>query len=615
MDAFWKFAKQMLVMRGHLVLGAFFALISAGGVGAGVIAMRPILDILLEPGNQGLQEIARRYIDTGEFFGIIQPQWVELLPASSFDSIVLIMVSLGALSIVGAFANFMHQYMALTVVHTSVARIRRLAFGQVLELPLKTIVAEGPTDAISRIVNDTEALSAGFVAMLSKAVAHITKGIVALFVAFLTNWQLAIVALLVMPILATVIRKLGKRIRKASGKVLSSKADLYRASTEALQGLRVVKVHTTERYETGRFSRINKEVLRQQLKIRTARALAGPVAELVTMFALGGLTIVAAKLIIDGSLDKSEFMTVLVALALAGASIKPMSGLVNDIQQSGAAADRLDRLLGSDPEPGHEARLPKLARHHDSIVFDHVSVIYPGATNPAISDISLTIKHGETVAFVGPNGCGKTTLLSLIPRLFDPDEGRMLIDGTDLSRVRVRSLRKQIGVVTQEVVLFKGTIADNISYGSRHASREQIEQAASDARAMEFINELEDGLDTQVGEQGLTMSGGQRQRLAIARAILRDPAILILDEATSMIDARSEKLIGEALDTFCHDRTSLIVAHRLSTVLGADRIVVLDEGKVVGMGTHDELMESCSIYEQLARHQLMDSSRAQQEDA
>lgn len=615
MDSFWKFAKQMLTMRVHLVLGAFFAIISAGGVGAGIVAMRPILDILLEPGDNGLRAIGQQYLEDDEFFGLISADWVATLPESSFDSIVLIMITLAVLSIIGAFANFMHQYLSLTVVHTTVARIRRKSFGQVLELPLKTIVTDGPTDAISRIVNDTEALAAGFVAMLSKAVAHVTKGIVALATAFYINWQLAIVALFVMPILATVIRKLGKRIRRASGKALSSRADLYRASTEALQGLRVVKVYTTERYELGRFGRINKEVLRQQLKIRTARALAGPIAELVTMFALGGLTIVAAKLILDGSLDKSEFMTVLVALALAGASIKPMSGLVNDIQQSGAAADRLNALLGADPEPGHEAGLPKLERHQDTISFDHVSVTYPGATQPAISDVSLNIKHGETVAFVGPNGCGKTTLLSLIPRLFDPDQGRMLIDGTELSSVGIRSLRKQIGVVTQEVVLFKGTIADNIAYGNRNASRADITQAAEDARAMEFISQLENGLDTEVGEQGLTMSGGQRQRLAIARAILRDPAILILDEATSMIDAHSEKLIGEVLDTFCQQRTSLIVAHRLSTVLGADRIVVLDAGKVVGQGTHDELMKSCSVYEKLARHQLMDSSTTNKEES
>ena len=609
MDAFWKFAKQMLRMRGHLVLGMLCAIISAGGVGAGIAAIGPTLSILLEPDSGGLQTIAQAKVDENErYVEVLSPSLIESLPTDPYDSIVLIMAMLAGLTVVGALANFLHQYFALTVVHTTVARIRRKAFGQVLELPLKTIVAEGPTDAISRIVNDTEALSAGFVAMLSKAVAHITKGTVALVAAFVINWQLATVALLVMPILATVIRKLGKRIRKASTKALSSRADLYRASTEALQGLRVVKVHTTERYEAGRFGRINKAVLRQQLKVRTARALAGPIAELITMFALGGLTIVAAKLILDGVLEKTEFMSVLFALAMAGASIKPMSGLVNDIQQSGAAADRLDKLLSAEPEPGHETRLSKLARHHDSILLEGVSVIYPGATSPAIAGVSLEIKHGETVAFVGPNGCGKTTLLSLIPRLFDPDEGRVLIDGTDVARVRVRSLRRQIGVVTQEVVLFKGTIAQNIAYGNRHASREEIIDAARAARAMEFIDQLSDGLDTQVGEQGLTMSGGQRQRLAIARAILRDPAILILDEATSMIDAHSEKLIGEVLETFCKDRTSLIVAHRLSTVLGADRIVVLDEGKVVGQGSHDQLMDSCTVYQNLARHQLIESS-------
>ncbi len=613
MDAFWTYAKEMLRMRGLLILGACFALLSAGGVGAGIAALGPTLDILLDSESGGLRQFANDKIaqDDHGFFAMLSPEQIAKLPADPFDSIVLIMGVLAGLTIIGALANFGHQYIAYTVVHTTIARIRRRAYGQVLKLPLKTIVSEGPTDAISRIVNDTESLAAGFVAMLSKAVAHILKGIVALLVALLTNWQLALVALVVMPILGTIIRKLGKRIRRASGKALSSRADLYRASTEALQGMRVVKVHTTERYEAGRFGRINKEVLHQQMKVRTARAVASPLAELITMFALGVLTLVAAKFILDGTLDKSEFITVLAALGIAGASIKPLSGLINDIQQSGAGADRLHRLLSAEPEPGHEPRLSKLARHRNSIQFDTVRVIYPGATTPAINGVSLTINHGETVAFVGPNGCGKTTLLSLIPRLFDPDEGRVLIDGTDISRVRVRSLRKQIGVVTQEVVLFKGSIAQNIAYGNRHATREEIEQAARDARAMEFIEQLDDGLDTPVGEQGLTMSGGQRQRLAIARAILRDPAILILDEATSMIDAHSEKLINEVLDEFCKDRTSLIVAHRLSTVLNADRIVVLSDGQVIDQGTHDELLDRCAIYRNLARHQLMDNTESE----
>lgn len=610
MDAFWTYAKPMLRMRGHLILGFIFALLSAGGLGAGIAALGPMLDILLDPESGGLRAFIENESnkDGSNVFRLLSPDLIAQAPTDPFQSIIMIMGILALLTIVGSVANFAHQYIAYTVVHTTIAGIRRRAYGQILKLPLKTIVTEGPTDAISRVVNDTESLAAGFVAMLSKAVAHILKGIVALIVAFWTNWQLAMVALVVMPILGTVIRKLGKRIRRASNKALSSRADLYRASTEALQGMRVVKVHTTERYEAGRFGLINKEVLRQHMKVRTARAVAGPLAEMVTLFALGTLTIIAAKFILDGVLEKSEFITVLAALGLAAASIKPLSGLVNDIQQSGAGADRLHRLLSAEPEPGHEPRLPKLARHSDSIVFEDVRVIYPGATTPAINGVSLRINHGETVAFVGPNGCGKTTLLSLIPRLFDPDEGRVLIDGTDVSRVRVRSLRKQVGVVTQEVVLFKGTIAQNIAYGNRHATIEEIKQAARDARAMEFIEKLDEGLDTPVGEQGLTMSGGQRQRLAIARAILRDPAILILDEATSMIDAHSEKLINEVLADFCEGRTSLIVAHRLSTVLNADRIVVLNHGQVVDQGTHQELMERCPVYKQLARYQLMDAS-------
>lgn len=606
MDAFWYFAKMMLRFRWYLVLAMSFALISAGGMATGIAAIQPVLDTILEPDHNGLPDLAQEYAWTISF---LPQSWIDGLPEGQFIAIVWVMSVIGLLTVIGAFAKFMHQFVSFTVVHRTVARIRREAFGRVIHLPLKTIVQEGPTDAISRIVNDTEALSAGFVVMLSKAVAQILQGAMMLLLAFLINWQLALISLTVMPILATVIRKLGKRIRRASNRVLTSRADLYRASTEALQGLRVVKVHTTERYESGRFGRFNKEVLRQQLKVRTARSLAGPLVEVIAVLALGVLVIIAAKFILDGVLDKGEFMTTLVALGVAAGSVKPISGMVNDIQQSGAAADRLYKLMQAETEPGHDKRMPKLARHHESIVFDNVSVLYPGATHRAVADVSLRIEHGETVAFVGPNGCGKTSLLSLVPRLFDPNTGRVLIDGIDVARVRVRSLRKQIGVVTQEVVLFKGTIRDNIAYGNPSASEEQIRHAAEQARAMGFIERLPEQFDTMVGEQGLTLSGGQRQRLAIARAILREPAILILDEATSMVDAQSEKLIGEVLDGFCKHRTSLIVAHRLSTVLGADRIVVLDQGRVVGQGTHDELLDSCPLYRELATHQLASSDK------
>lgn len=605
MAPFWTFAKGMLKDRAAIAGAVAFAFLSAVSMGGGLLAIGPVLKNLLEPGGKSLPEIVREQTDTPFLRRLVPDSLIASLPQDPFHGLVIVIVGLGVLTVIGGTANFLHQYLSLTVVQRAVTRMRRDLFHKVVRLPLKDVVVEGPSDTISRIVNDTVAVGGGLSALLSKALAQATKGAASFVAALIIDWRLTLVSLIVAPLLYTVIRKLGKRIRRASRAALEQQSGLYAAAAEALQGLRVVKVHTTERYEAGRFHRINKEAMRQLLKVRTARALASPLVEVLTIIVLGGLALVAFKAILDGKLDASDFIGVFIALGVAGASIKPLTGLSNDIQQASAAADRVMSLMQAAPEPGHDPSLGRLDRHKQSIEFVDVRFSYPNSLRPAIDGVSLRVQHGETVAVVGPNGCGKTSLLALVPRLFDPQEGRLEIDGQDIAAVSIRSLRRQIGVVTQETVLFRGTIRSNIAYGAENATEERILDAARRARADDFISKLPRGYDTPVGEQGLTLSGGQRQRIAIARAILRDPAILILDEATSMIDADSEAKIAEAVAEFAHGRTCLIVAHRLSTVMSADRIVVMDGGKIVDVGRHEELLDRCEVYQLIARKQLV----------
>lgn len=592
----------MLRYRALLSCAVIAAVISAAGLGIGIVGIGPVLDIIMRQGRT-LPEIVSQLNQQTAIRGAIPQSWIEALPTGKFTAVLWIISALGVLTLIGATANFFHAYYSMTIVERTIAGLRRELFASVVYQPLRTLGRGGSSDAISRIVNDPQSLGVGLTALLSKSLAQLTKGVAALIAALVIDWRLTLVSLVVAPVLYTIIRKLGKRIRRAARAALISQAELYGAAAEAIQGLRVVKVHANERYECGRFHRINKQVLAELLRVRYARSLASPLIEVLAIFCLGGLSLIAIKAIEDGQLDSTDFILAIGALGVAGASLKPMTGLVNDIQQSAGAAGRIRQLLAEEPEQKDSKSLPRMARHACSIVFDSVSLRYASADRPALDGISLEVPHGQTVAFVGPNGCGKTTLLSLVPRLFDPDQGRVLIDGVDVAGVSLRSLRQQIGVVTQDTVLFRQSVRSNIAYGAGGVNEEKIIDAAKRAHAHGFISALPMRYDTVLGDQGSTLSGGQRQRIAIARAILREPAILILDEATSMIDAESESAISQAIAGFSRGRTCLIVAHRLSTVVNADRIVVMDAGRIMDQGTHAELMERCRLYQQLVQHQ------------
>lgn len=610
---FWKYARELLVDKPRLAAALVFAVVSALGLGAGILGVESVIENILDEQNARDLPAMFAHWDAEYLGGRIPDSWIESLPDGRYQAVLWGVVALGLLTFIGAAANFLHQYFSIAVCTTAVGRIRARLFKHFVRLPLDWVIGERGADLTSRIVVDTQQLNQGLQAFTSKAVAQISKGTAMLAVAIVLEWRLTIAVVVVGPIMYTIIRKLGKRVKRATKGAMRSRAGLMGVMNDVISGFRVVKVHGGEPYEVDRFDVLNDSVVREQLRVRTARALASPLIELGAIIIIGTIAIIFAKAIIDGEMAASNFVAAIAAIAIAGNSLKPLSLVVQDIHAADAAAGRIDKIFRLETEHAEDHSRPALARHAESIEFDNVSLTYPGREEPAIDRVTLTIKHGQRVAFVGPNGSGKTTLLSLVPRLLSPNSGAVRIDGTDISWVSIGSLRDQMSVVTQETILFRSTIAQNIAYAQPDAPRGAIEAAAKQAHAHEFIDSLPYGYDTLVGDAGLTLSGGQRQRIAIARAIHRDPAILIMDEATSMVDADSETKIAQAIAEFAHDRTVLVVAHRLATVLGSDLIVVLDQGRVVDAGTHEQLLDRCPLYQQLAASQLAASEQSQPE--
>lgn len=607
MPSFWLFAARMLRSRGQMAAALFFATVSAFGLGAGLVSLGPVLRLLLNPdGGGGLRAIAIEHNSANHFPTI--PEWaIEAMPVAPYDSVMLLMAVLAALTVVGAASNFLHQYLSLTLCTRVVASIRIEIFRHAVHLPLSFVVRRGPAEFTSRILRDSTELQQGFVALVSRSVAQLTKGVAAFFAALWFDWRLTGVAIVVAPIIGIVLRKFGKRIRRGTRGAMEAQESLLRVTSESLQGLRAVKSGTAESDAVHRFDRANRSVVQEELRVRMARAASGPVVELLAVLIVIGLALIAAKQIIRGHVSLDDFVLTLGALAVAASSFRPLASLVNDIQAASAPADRLQEVLTELREDDADRRgppRPALARHAAELHFDRVSFRYPGAERDALDEADLRIAFGERVAIVGPNGCGKTTLLALLPRLLVPDRGRVCIDGIDIGTVSLRSLRQQMGVVTQETVLIRGSVEDNIRFGNFGATHEQVVDAATRAHAASFIEQLPQGYETQVSEQGASLSGGQRQRIAIARAILRNPSVLILDEATSQIDAESEDQIGAAIAEFGRGRTVILIAHRLNTVLGADRIVMMDTGRVVDTGTHEALIARCDQYRRLFRSQF-----------
>ncbi|MCX5647290.1 MAG: ABC transporter transmembrane domain-containing protein [Phycisphaerae bacterium] len=528
----------------------------------------------------------------------------EQTAENKVKAVFLIVLVTGVTTVIRCVAKYFQDYLGQKIVEVSTNHLREDVFTRLMRMPVGIFANEKPSDFISRIVRDTVTMGGALRVLLGKALREPMNAIAMLAVALYINWHLALVFLGGAPIVLVLFGTFGRKMKKATRRSLVASSQMLARLQEAVAGLRVIKVYNQEQYELERFSNINDRLLKQLLNMSKVDAATQPVLEVLGMFAGCAALVVGMRWVATEHLDGAEFLTLLVLLGAAAEATRKTSDIWTKIQSANAAAERIFEMLDQpvEVEKPDAVVLPPVKK---SIEFQDITFSYPGAVHPALDGINLVVTAGHNVAVVGPNGSGKTTLANLLPRFYDPDAGRILIDGCDVRDVTLRSLRDQIGMVTQQVISFNDTIAANIGYGRSGAMRDEIVAAAQRAYAHEFICRLPKGYDAMIGEQGVGLSGGQLQRIVIARAILKNPAILIFDEATSQIDADSEAKIHVAIEEIMQGRTTFIIAHRFSTVIAADVIVVMNEGRIVAQGQHEDLMRTCPIYQALYETQLI----------
>ncbi|WP_312563040.1 lipid A export permease/ATP-binding protein MsbA [Anaerospora sp.] len=481
--------------------------------------------------------------------------------------------------------------------------IREAVYRQLQRLSLGYFDKRQTGAIMSSVTNDVSALQAALVDSMVEMVTEAMILIGSLGAMFFLHWKLSLLTLITMPLVLQAINTFGKKLRKA-GRVLQERAaDITAILQETISGIRVIKSFAREDYETERFKQENFYNFRAQMKTSQLLATLTPVIEFLGAIGVTVIIWYGGMEVINGNLTSGALIAFLIYVVNLTNPVKRLSKVYGNIQKSLAAAERVFAILDTEPDikdmPG-AVELPEVKGH---VALQHLSFAYsPGQY--ALRDVSLEVKPGQTIAIVGPSGAGKTTIANLLPRFYEATEGSILVDGKDIRTVTMQSLRQQIGIVPQETVLFNGTVYDNILYGRLDATHEEVIAAAKAANAHNFIDRMPDQYQTQIGERGAKLSGGQRQRISIARAILKDPRILILDEATSALDTESEKLVQQALDKLMIGRTSFVIAHRLSTVQRADMIVVLDKGRLVEQGTHSELLASGGLYSTLYQVQF-----------
>jgi len=543
-------------------------------------------------------EIAKPYIDA-------------YLPQTPFQTLLVVTGLLLAGTLIKDLFLVLNGVLVGRMAQLAAFDLRKLFYRRTLKMDLAAFTKDGTADLMSRFTNDMNQVSSGLESLFGRMVREPLKMFACLAAATFICWRLLLLTMIITPIAVFSIRWLAKMLKRANRRAMEEMALIYGTLEETFRSIKIVKAFTNERRERTRFHENNKRYYHKAMRIVRYNSLSHPLTEMLGIATISVAMTAGAWLILsrethlfgirmsDMPLSRGAMLTFFVMMAGMADPLRKMSSIFSSLQAGSAAADRIFARLDRRPavrEPQQPVAVP---RHHRDLTFENVSFAYnPDKT--VLENINLSIAFGETIAVVGPNGCGKSTLANLVPRFADPTAGAVKLDGVPLTDIRIRDLRKQIGLVTQETMLFDDTIYNNISYGAADATREQVIEAARQAHAHRFIeNDLPDGYDTLAGALGNRLSGGQRQRIALARAILRDPAIMILDEATSQVDLESEQAIQLVLEKFTRGRTTIMITHRLSILSLADRIVVMDGGRILDAGSHDELLARCELYRRL----------------
>ena len=603
----------------HLVLSIMCTFIFAILNGASVYLTIPLLDTLFQESTK--TEQVQQEPNSAEKAKSIMPEWIQKMGnniTNSFNHFVfsggkmealLKICILVLLAFLGKnIFGYLQAYLISYVEYGAMKDLRDTAYVHLHQLPMSYFKKERVGNLISRFTNDVVIIQASITAAFLNLIREPLTIIVFLLIALSISWQLTLLSLVVMPISALLIGWIGIKLRKQSSLVQAKMADITSILQETISGVKIVKAFGMENYENRKFKKETHNYFRLMLKIVRVRNTSSPITEFLSV-AIGVVIIYYGGVLVlqQHTLKASEFLGLLFAIFQLMPPIKELSSVNNRIQESSAAGDRIFEILDTKPLIKNSNNPKIIKEFKNSLTFDNVSFGYEDSVEPVLRNVSFTLNKSEIVALVGPSGGGKSTLVDLIPRFYDPTSGRIIMDETDIKEISIESLRSLMGIVTQETYLFNESIRNNIAYGLGEFPFDRIVQAAKTANAHDFILELPQGYDTVIGERGTKLSGGQRQRLSIARAILKNPEIMIFDEATSALDNESELLVQEAIERMMENRTTFVIAHRLSTIRNANRILVLDRGQIIQMGRHDELIEDTDgLYHKFYEMQFRD---------